>query len=102
MELLQGFGMKYLSGSLPPWFFVCWLTVQTVPLFKTAEQDSVRPLGLRNPLLKTFHRMVSRENRAAVRAFVEPQQVVLSDGGAGLLVTAVRESLEVKWGRLVS
>ena len=71
-------------------------------VFKSAEQESVRPLGLRNPLLKTFHRIVSMANRSVVREYVEPQQVVLSEGGAGLLVSAVRESLEVKknndWG----
>ena len=40
--------------------------------------------------------MVSRGNRAAIRDFVEPQQVVLSEGGAGILVFSVRESLEFK------
>ena len=95
-ERMKDFGMKYLQGSLRPWFYVCWLSVQTVPIFKSAERESVRPLGLRNPLLKTFHRMVSKENRNAIKDFVEPQQVVLSRGGAGLLITSVRESLELK------
>ena len=95
MLRLQELGMKYVRGSLPAWFYVCWLSVQTVPLFKSVEQTSVRPLGLRNPLLKCWHKMVSRENRAVIRDFVEPQQVVLSQGGAALLVTSVRESLEL-------
>ena len=95
MLRLQELGMKYVRGSLPSWFYVCWLSVQTVPLFKTKEQTSVRPLGLRNPLLKCWHKMVSRQNRSIIRDFVEPQQVVLSQGGAALLITSVRESLEL-------
>ena len=33
MELLEEFGMRYLNGELPTWFYPVWLTVQTVPLF---------------------------------------------------------------------
>ena len=98
MSRLEKLGMQYIRGTLPPWYYVCALTVQTVALYKTAEQTAVRPLGLRNPLLKTWHRMVSRGNRSAIREYVEPQQVVLSQGGAGLLVSSVRESLELKKG----
>ena len=98
MSRLEELGMQYIRGNLPSWYYVCALTVQTVAIYKTGEKTSVRPLGLRNPLLKTWHRMVSRGNRQAIKDFVEPQQVVLSQGGAGLLVSSVRESLEVKKG----
>jgi hypothetical protein len=52
MDLLEEFGMKYLRGDLPVWFYPVWLTVQTVPLFKTEQQNTLRPVGVRNPLLK--------------------------------------------------
>ena len=70
------------------------LTVQCVPLFKTGAQDTVRPLGLRNPLLKAFHREVSQSNKEVVKSFVEPQQLVLSQGGGSILVFSVRGVVE--------
>ena len=48
MELLEEFGMKYLQGDLPPWFYTVWLSVQTVALFKNKGKTAVRPLGMRN------------------------------------------------------
>ena len=36
-HLLESFGMKYLCGNLPPWFYEVWLTVMTVPLFKVKK-----------------------------------------------------------------
>ena len=98
MSRLKQLGMQYYRGTLPPWYCVCVLTVQTVALYKTAEQKAVQPLRLRNPLLKTWHRMVSRGNRSAIRDNVEPQQVVLSQGGGGLLVSSPRGSLQLKKG----
>ena len=98
MSRLKHLGMQYYRGTLPPWYCVCVLTVQTVALYKTAEQTAVQPLRLRNPLLKTWHRMVSRGNRSAIRDNVEPQQVVLSQGGGGLLVSSPRGSLQLKKG----
>ena len=53
MERLKNVDMMYIIGELPPWYYVCALTVQTVAVYKTEERVSVRPLGLRNPLLKT-------------------------------------------------
>ena len=60
MELLESFGMKYLCGELPTWFYVVWLTVMTVRLFKSEKQEAVRPLGVRNPLVRDFQ--VRRSN----------------------------------------
>ena len=90
MLLLEDFGSKYLSGDLPHWFYAVWLTVQTVPIFKTSQQSTVRPLGLRNPLLKAFHRQVVTQNKAEVREYLEPQQLGLSVSGAQKLVFSVR------------
>ena len=57
-HLLESFGMKYLCGNLPPWFYEVWLTVMTVPLFKTEKNDAVRPLGIRNPSAREFNKAV--------------------------------------------
>ena len=35
MAILEEFGLAYLQGDLPKWFYPVWLTVQTVPIFKT-------------------------------------------------------------------
>ena len=43
MELLEEFGIKYLKGGLPEWFYSVWLSLQTVPLFKT-EQQNTKPV----------------------------------------------------------
>jgi hypothetical protein len=90
MLVLEELGMCYLRGDMPHWFYCVWLTVQTVPLFKTSVQSSVRPLGLRNPLLKVFHRMVVRENREEVVDYLEPQQLGMSVAGAQKFVLSVR------------
>ena len=94
MARTEEFGMRYLQGDLPPWFYTCWLTVQCVPLFKTGPHDTVRPLGIRNPLLKAFHREVSQNNRDLVKEFVEPQQLVLTQGGGSILVFSVQGVVE--------
>ena len=49
MVILEEFGMAYLQGDLRKWFYPVWLTVQTVPIFKTSGRCAVRPLGLRIP-----------------------------------------------------
>ena len=94
MSKLEDFGLRYARGDLPHWFYAVWLSVCTVPIFKTAERDSIRPLGIRNPLLKAIHKEVMRENRQAFTQFLEPQQLVLSVGGGCKLVFSVRMLLE--------
>ena len=32
VEVLERFGMAYVSGDLPAWFYRLWLSLQTVPL----------------------------------------------------------------------
>lgn len=44
----------------------------------TAEQDSICPLGIRNPLLKSFHREVINGSKGELLAFLEPQQLIHS------------------------
>ena len=34
MLLLEAFGMKYVNGELPEWFYVVWMTVQVIALYK--------------------------------------------------------------------
>ena len=53
MGLLEDFGMMYLNGQLPPWWYRVWGSVTTVPLFKTEARETVRPVGVRNPLIRT-------------------------------------------------
>jgi hypothetical protein len=95
MELLEEFGMKYLKGDLPAWFYPVWLTVQTVPLFKTEQQNTLRPVGVRNPLLKIWHREVVLQNKSELKSFLEPQQISSSEAGAAKLVMAVRSLIEL-------
>ena len=88
MDLLEEFGMKFLCGILPPWFYKVWLSVQTVPLYKAG--GAVRPLGIRNQLLKSFHRETVTQNREVFTNFLEPQQLTMSRGGGAKLIFSVR------------
>ena len=90
MDLLQDFGMLYLNGELPAWFYKVWLSVTTAALFKTALQDTIRPIGIRNPLLRTFHRFPVRQNREALVRYLEPEQLSMSEAGGAKLVHQVR------------
>ena len=96
MDLLEEFGMKYLRGDLPPWFYPVWLTVQTVPLFKSDKQDTLRPVGVRNPLLKLWHRQVVVQNKQELKRYLEPQQIACTEAGAGKLVMSVRSLIELR------
>ena len=94
MSLLEDFGMRYLSGDLPAWFYKVWLSVQSVPLFKDILQEAIRPIGIRNPLLKTYHREAISSSKPELIEFLEPQQIGMSEGGAARLVHGVRMLLE--------
>ena len=94
MSLLEEFGLLYLSGSLPHWWYRVWGCVTTVPLYKTLEMDAVRPVGVRNPLIRTLHSRVIRDNRATFAAVLEPQQLALSLAGGHKLVHQVRRAME--------
>ena len=88
MMLLEHFGMRYLTGQLPPWWYRVWLSVTTVPLFK--DSGGIRPVGVEPSLVRNYHKEVNRVNRPAMATFFEPQQLALSVGGAAKLVNSVR------------
>ena len=95
MQLLEKFLLRYLRSDLPAWFTKVWLTVQTVALWKTPEKIAVRPLGIRNPLLKIGHKEVMKASTSEFREFFEPQQLGLSEGGAAKLVHSFRMYMEL-------
>ena len=78
MELLEEFGRKYLQGDLPPWFYVVWLSVQTVALYKNKKQTADRSLGMRNLLLKQLYREPISQNMEAIVNYFEPHQFLVS------------------------
>ena len=90
MNRLEHFGMRYLTGQLPPWWYKVWLSLTTVALFKTCDQDAVRPVGIEPCLARSFHKMVNRENKQVLVSFLEPQQLALSVAGGAKLVHSVR------------
>ena len=96
MGLMEEFAMDYLSAKLPPWFSRVWATVTTVPLYKSEarENSSLRPVGVKGSLVRVIHKMVAKENRAVLQAFLEPQQLCLTPGGAHKLVHGVRMLME--------
>ena len=96
MELLENFGMLYLSHSLPAWFDKLWLSQEVVALFKTKERlkTALRPIGMRTPLLKVFHKEAFHQNRTELTDYLEPQQLGLSKAGGHQLVHSLRMVLE--------
>ena len=84
----------FLSGHLPPGWCRVWGSVITVPLFKTGERETVRPVRVGNPLIHTLHSRVISENRGAFTDFLEPQQLALSQAGGHKLVHQVRKMME--------
>ena len=52
MSRLERFCLGYVHGSLPPWVYSVFQSQQSVALYKTVQQDTVRPLGLKHPLIK--------------------------------------------------
>ena len=94
MSLLEEFSIRYLNGDLPSWFYSVFPTCQTVPLYKTSDMDQIRPIGIKNPLVRTIHREVINYNKSELVRFLEPQQLVVSEAGAAKLVNTVRMMLE--------
>ena len=90
MRLLEQFSIRYLMGEFPPWWYRVWLTVMTVPLYKTVDQDTIRPVGVRPQLSRQIHKMVHANNKGVLRTFFEPQQLAFSEAGGAKLVQSVR------------
>ena len=95
-ETVNYFCMQYISGGMPPWFYKSIMTVETVGLFKTAERnpEKLRPIGMRNPFIKTIHKEIITQNKHNFKEYLEPQQLGMSVGGAAKLVHSVRMTLE--------
>ena len=96
MQLMESFGEKYFDGELPEWFYCVWLSVQSVALFKTMMRDTVRPISIRNTLAKALHRQAIQQNKSDLIAFLEPEQLVLSKGGAAKLINTASSLSETR------
>ena len=94
MEQVEEFSMAYVNGDLPNWFYGVWSSVRTCPLFKTNNHDSVRPIGNKNPFVKSIHREVMDQNKEELVQYLEPQQLAMSKAGASKLIFSVRSLLE--------
>ena len=89
LKMLEEFGMAYSAAELPAWFYVVWQTLQTVAPYKDVHQEAVRPLGLKNSLVKLFNKEVMVQSKPEMREFLEPVQLGLSVAGAALLTRCV-------------
>ena len=96
MQQLEDFCLRYLQSELPPWFTQVLLTTRTVALFKDEEEDAIRPLGIRHPLIRCVHRLVVSANREEVKAFLEPQQLAMSEGGCTKLYHSINTLLDLR------
>ena len=94
MGCLEGFGLRYLRGELPPWFYSVFLANQSVALFKDSGKVAVRPIGVKHTLVRSLHREVVKQNRGEIVRYLEPEQLALSKGGGQKLVFCVRTLLE--------
>ena len=70
MGMLEQFGLRYLTGQLPLWWYKVWLSLTTVTLFKTSDHDTVCPVGIEPCLARTFHKVVNKENRPVLVNFL--------------------------------
>ena len=90
MTLLEDFGMRYLNGQLPPWWYKVWLSLTTAALFKNSDREAIRPVGIEPSLARSFHKMVTRSNKPVLTNYFEHQQLTLSVAGGAKLVHGVR------------
>ena len=93
---VNDFAMRHVQGAFPPWYYKVCMTVETVGMYKTAGQDPslVRPIGMRNPWIKTIHKEVVTQNKHILTGYLEPQQLGMSVAGGAKLVHSVRMMLE--------
>ena len=97
LRLLESFGLQYLNGKLPPWFYRVANSASTVALFKTPEQDPtvLRPVGVKMSLIRFLHKEVIISSRDALREYLEPHQLALAPARADKLVHTVRMMTEL-------
>ena len=70
---------------MPLWFSIVWLSVQTVPLYKTLRRETIRPISMMNPLSKLLNGIMIGENKGELVEFFEPQQIAMNDAGSAKL-----------------
>ena len=70
MAKLEDFGMRYLNGNLPMWWYKVWITVATAPLYKSTARDSVRPVGVLPCLERQIRKLVTRHNKGPLITFL--------------------------------
>ena len=46
IEDLEVFNLYYTAGELSPWLYRLRLATQTFPLFKSADKEGIRPIGM--------------------------------------------------------
>ena len=92
MDLTEEFGMAYLRGDLPAWFYRVVQSVQTVGLYKT--DGGLRPLGMKHTFIKCCHKEVFIQNKQAIMEYLQPLQLGQSKGGAAKLIFSVRALLD--------
>ena len=95
-DMMNNFALRHVQGKFPPWYFKACMTVETVGMYKTVNQDpsQVRPVGMRNPWIKTIHKEVVTQNKQILTDFLEPQQLGMSKSGGAKLVHCVRMVME--------
>ena len=71
MAYCEQFGMRYLNGMLPAWWYKVWKTLTTVAL----DKGNVRPVGIEPCLARSLHKAVTRKNKNVLTSFFEPQQL---------------------------
>merc|ERR1711867_411927 len=88
MDRLEKFGLCYLNGMLPPWFYRVYGAVTTVPLFKTSQKldSKLMPVGMMPSFVRTVQRFAARDNHQTLESYLEPRQLTLSPAGAHKLV----------------
>ena len=96
MTLLEDFGLRYLQGDMPAWFYSVFLSSQAVALYKTEEKTAVRPIGVRHMLVRVLHREVIKQNKAEIISYLEPEQLAMSTAGCHKVLFVVRTPLEEK------
>ena len=94
IKLLEDFGMAYSAGELPSWFYRVFQTLQTVAPYKDRSQEAVRPLGLKNSMIKMFNKDIMAQSKTEVRDFLEPVQLGISIAGPALLTRSVSGVLQ--------
>ena len=99
MAHCEQFGMRYLNGMLPAWWYKVWKTLTTVALDK--GNGAVRPVGIEPCLARSLHKTVTRKNKSVLTSFFEPQQLALSVAGGAKLVNSVRMLTEENPGFIV-